>query len=82
MISRRSPKRLAQGDEALGVLHGGHGIVHRAGADDDGEAVVLAVQDIVRRRGGRRARCLRRGVGARVLAHDLDGRGQFADLFR
>ena len=38
-------KLFAQGGEALGVLDGCDGIVDRAGADDDQQAVVGAVQD-------------------------------------
>ena len=66
---------LAQGDEAFGVFHGGGGIVHRAGADDDQKAVIGSVQDRVDGV-ARRHHDSRRGQGARYLAHDLLRRRQ------
>ena len=64
-----------QGGEALGILDGGHGIVDRAGADDDQQAVVGAVQDGVDGV-ARRHHHPRRGQGARDLAHHLLRRTQ------
>ena len=69
-------KLFAQGGEALGVVYGGDGIVDRAGADDDQQAVVGPVQDGVDGV-ARRHHHPRRGQGARYLAHHLLRRTQF-----
>ena len=66
---------LAQGDEAPGVVQRRSGIVDGAGADDDGETVVGATQDIVEGVAGAED-CARGRVCTRMLAHDLDRRGE------
>ena len=70
---------LAQRQEALGVVDGGGRIVDGAGADDDGEAVVAAVENVVQRmaRGEDRGGC---AVGTRELMHQLGGRSELTDI--
>ena len=68
-------KPFAQGGEAFGVVHGGDGIVDRAGTDDDQKAIVGAVEDGVDGV-ARRHHHARRGQGARYFAHDLLRRAQ------
>ena len=66
----------AQGGEAGGVVDRGLGIVDRAGADDDEQAIVGPVQDRVD--GVARAHHdAGGGQGARNLPHHLLGRTQF-----
>ena len=69
-------KLFAQGGEALGIVDGGLGIVHRAGADDDQKAVVGSMEDAVDGVACRHHNS-RRGQGTRDLAHHLLRRRQF-----
>ena len=63
--------------KAARIVERGTRIVDGAGADDDGEAVVGAVEDVVQRMAGGEHGA-RRGVGAGELADDLLGSSEFA----